>query len=115
MAGLLNLVQIGGDQFAEMVNMPMRDENVGQFWQADGLVVLFGYGRYPRQQLLIRPFHARPRIHQNQAVAIIDDIDIRPQTRKSLHRKGIDVPAVIRSKFLDLVHGGFGDCRLGIV
>jgi hypothetical protein len=25
------------------------------------------------------------------------------------------VPAVIRSKFLDLVHGGFGDCRLGIV
>jgi hypothetical protein len=25
------------------------------------------------------------------------------------------VPAVIRSKFLDLVHGGFGDCRLGTV
>ena len=63
-------------------------------------------------RLLIRPFHARPRIHQNQAVAITNQINIRPQTRKGLHGKVVDVTAVTGDEFLDFVHGGLGDWGL---
>ena len=65
-------------------------------FQADGFVELFCYGRNPRRQLIIRLGKARATIHQNQPIAIANEINIVYQTGEGLHREGVNVSSCPR-------------------
>lgn len=69
-------------QAAKMVDVAVGDEDVRHRFQADGFVELLGYGRNPRQQLIIRLGKARAAIDQDQIIAIANNVNIVYQAGK---------------------------------
>ena len=89
-----------GESVAGVVNVAVSDEDVGDVGKGNREIVGLGNGRYSRHQPLIRQRHSRPRIHQNQPVAVINQVNIAHQAGKRLHLKAIDVAAGVGGEFL---------------